>query len=177
MLFLPNQVNRVVARRLFSWAMTTRDALEADLISLAELLLVVQKMHVDAEPDVYCEITREIAVEALCSKLEQGCYMRLAETGAEVLGYCAAEIKPAMSIAVLQPRNYVYLSEIVVSPNSRRSGIGRALVDDLRAFARQQSVSEIELDVGCFNSVAKAFFQSVGFEVKRERMTYRGDLG
>jgi len=156
--------------------MNVRDALESDLGSIAELLLVVHKMHVNAQPETYRDISHEDAQTLLLPRLtESSVYLRVAEIGSELLGYCSAAIQSFPSIPILIPGEFIYVNEIVVRPGSRRSGIGRTLVVDLKEFARQKGITEIKLDVGHFNSQARAFFESQGFEVIRERMSARID--
>jgi ribosomal protein S18 acetylase RimI-like enzyme len=82
-----------------------------------------------------------------------------------------AAIRSSPSIPLLQPREVIYVNEVVVRPESRLGGVGRALIADLKQLARQDGIEEIELDVGHFNSGAKLFFKSQGFEVLRERVT------
>jgi ribosomal protein S18 acetylase RimI-like enzyme len=155
--------------------MKIRDALESDLSSIAELLLIVHQLHVNAHPETYREISHEIAVDFLASKIaEKNAYLRVAEVDSELLGYCSAAIRSSANIPLLQPREFVYVNEVVVRPQSRMGGIGRALIADLKEFARQNGIEEIELDVGHFNSGAKIFFKRQGFEVLRERVTTRG---
>ena len=102
-------------------------------------------------------------------------YLRVAEIESDVQGYCSAAIRSSPSIPLLLPGEFTYLNEIVVRPGSRRSGVGRSLVVDLQEFAQQRGITQIKLDVGYFNSEARAFFQSQGFGVVRERMSTRFD--
>lgn len=154
--------------------MNVRDALESDLGSIAELLLIVHQMHVKAQPGTYRDIPHESALELLARRLtESNAYLRVAEFESQLQGYCSAEIRSCPSSPILQPGEFIYVNEIVVGQGSRRSGVGRALVADLKEFARQKGVTQIYLDVGHFNSEARAFFQSQGFEVLRERMSTR----
>ena len=154
--------------------MKIRDVLESDLSSIAELLLIVHELHVNAHPETYREISHEIAVDFLARRMaEKNAYLRVAEIDSELHGYYTATIRSSPSLPLCQPRDFIYLNEVVVRPQSRMRGVGRALMADLQVLARQDGVAEIELDVGCFNSEAKAFFQRQGFEVLRERMSTR----
>jgi ribosomal protein S18 acetylase RimI-like enzyme len=154
--------------------MHVRDALESDLESIAELLLIVHQMHVTAEPATYRDISHETAREFLASRFaESNDYLRVAEFESEAQGYCCAAIRSSPSIPLFHPAAFIYVNEIVVRPTSRRSGVGRALVADLKEFARAKGVTQIKLDVGYFNAEARAFFQSQGFEILRQGMSTR----
>ena len=154
--------------------MKIRDALESDLGSIAELLLIVHRLHVSAHPGTYREISRETAVAFLAARMaEEDAYLRVAELDSELIGYCSAAIRSSPSIPLFQPRRFVYVNEVVVEPESRMSGVGRALIADLKELARHQGVEEIELDVAHFNSGANAFFKRQGFELLREKVAVR----
>lgn len=154
--------------------MMIRNALSSDLIEIAELLLVVHQLHVNAGPTIYREISPCMAVEFLASRMaEKNAYLRVAESDSEILGYCSAAIRSAVSIPLFQPRQFIYVNEIVIRPASRRDGVGCALIADLRQLARQHDTEEIELDVRNFNSGAQAFFKSQGFELLGAKMHMR----
>jgi ribosomal protein S18 acetylase RimI-like enzyme len=154
--------------------MKIRDALKSDLGSISELLLIVHRLHVSAHPGTYREIPHEVAMAFLAARMaEKDAYMRVAELDSELLGYCSATIRSSPSIPLFQPRRFVYVNEVVVQPDSRMGGVGRALIADLKELARQDGVEEIELDVSHFNSGAKAFFKRQGFELLREKVGVR----
>jgi ribosomal protein S18 acetylase RimI-like enzyme len=76
----------------------------------------------------------------------------------------------------------MYLSEqhahlgMVVSLPWRRRGIGRALLRALEAYAREQCISEIGLDVYGHNEAAIALYRSTGFiEVGQRAIEIRPD--
>jgi ribosomal protein S18 acetylase RimI-like enzyme len=156
--------------------MHVRDALESDLESIAELLLVVHQMHVKAQPDTYRDISHAEVLGFLSTRLGvPNAYLRVAEVESVVEGYCFAEIQENSSTPILLPSEFIYINELVVRPGSRRSGIGRALVLYLKKFAQQKGITQIKLDVGQFNSEARAFFKSQGFELLREKLSTRVD--
>jgi ribosomal-protein-alanine N-acetyltransferase len=69
----------------------------------------------------------------------------------------------------------VHLLNVAVAPPERRRGVGRALMDDLFAYARQHSVSQILLEVRASNAAAIALYESLGFERLRIRAKYYAD--
>ena len=90
--------------------MNVRDALESDLESVAELLLLVHKMHVRAQPATYRDVSLESALEFLASRLtEPNAYLRVAEFESEVLGYCAAAVQGRLSTPLLRPGEFIYM--------------------------------------------------------------------
>ena len=85
--------------------MKIRDALESDLGSIAELLLIVHQMHVKAHPETYRGISHDTAVEFLAPRLtESNAHLRVAEFESELQGYCSATFRSYPSIPIFQPR-------------------------------------------------------------------------
>src|SRR5690242_9647645 len=126
--------------------MNIRHAIESDLSSLAELLLIVHQSHVNAHPEIYREISHEIAVDFLKARMaDKDTYVRVAEVNSEIHGYCSAVIWSSPSLPLLQPRKLIYVNDIVVRPEYRMGGVGRALIADLKELARQDAIEEIAL--------------------------------
>lgn len=156
--------------------MTIRDGLASDLDSLAELLLVVHQLHVEAQPERYRAISRAEAAAFLAARLVDGnAYLRVAEVDGDVVGYCAAERRSSPGLPLLHSRELLYVNEIVVREDDRRRGLGRALLADLKELARRDGIEEIELDVSYFNGGARDFFERQGFGILRQRVAMRVD--
>lgn len=63
--------------------------------------------------------------------------------------------------------NQLFIRMIVVHPHYQRNGIGKKLLESVIAEANQQS-KKIGLEVFKINKVAKAFYESHGFNVVGE---------
>lgn len=64
---------------------------------------------------------------------------------------------------------------IVVHESFQRQGIGRLLVQRVHAWMREQSVTDIELDVYEFNTPARTLYERLGYETTRRTMRHRLD--
>jgi len=64
------------------------------------------------------------------------------------------------------------LMNIAVVPSARRSGVGRALMEDFLAEARAQGAREAWLEVSVENPGALALYRAYGFEDVRIRPRY-----
>ena len=67
------------------------------------------------------------------------------------------------------------MDQIAVLERARRRGVGHALLDAVRAFARKTGCSMMRLDVLDFNEDAKAFYLAVGFRPYRHRLVMSVD--
>jgi ribosomal protein S18 acetylase RimI-like enzyme len=152
--------------------MKIRDVKEPDLVVVAPLSCMVNKMHVEAYPDIYKSASVETANNLLGSKInDSSTAFRLAENESDVLGYYFAEIREIDETDLFKAFRFIYLAEIMVSPEFQSSGIGKALLEDLKIFAHKNNIDRIDLDVSGFNSKAHTFFKSQGFDLLRERLS------
>lgn len=58
---------------------------------------------------------------------------------------------------------YAYIGELAVAQEAERRGVGRALVEEAEAWARQRGFRMIGLDTGAANAGARAFYARLGF--------------
>ena len=71
------------------------------------------------------------------------------------------------------PPRFVYIDNVYVLAESRGSGIGTAIARHLEAWARNQGVSEIRLDVFANNEVAVTFWRQFGFTERAFNLSKR----
>lgn len=64
------------------------------------------------------------------------------------------------------------LENIVVSPAARRTGIGKQLLDTLKLAASETDCESVFLEVRESNQAARAFYESVGFQLDGRRKLY-----
>ena len=64
---------------------------------------------------------------------------------------------------------------VAVSPTERRKGVGRALVEDVIAYARHHGAGRILLEVRASNAAARALYEQRGFEPFHVRPRYYDD--
>jgi ribosomal-protein-alanine N-acetyltransferase len=69
----------------------------------------------------------------------------------------------------------VHLLNVAVAIPARRRGIGRALMNDLLAYAREHEVVRILLEVRSSNTAALALYESLGFTRFNVRERYYAD--
>jgi ribosomal-protein-alanine N-acetyltransferase len=69
----------------------------------------------------------------------------------------------------------LHLLNVAVAIPARRQGIGRALMDDLVAYARAHAVARILLEVRAGNTAAIALYEQLGFTRFNVRERYYAD--
>lgn len=91
-----------------------------------------------------------------------------ADAASVPVGFCLVTIN--RNLPMFLPPDYGYLSDLVVDPSVRRRGVGRALVEDVRAWLNSREVETIQLQAYIKNTRATDFWTSLGFSPFYERM-------
>jgi ribosomal protein S18 acetylase RimI-like enzyme len=99
----------------------------------------------------------------------------LAEMDGASAGYVIAEIMRRAETPSHHAHDMVFVHQISVRPAVRRRGVGRALLDAVKAHAGMQGISLMALDAWSFNERALAFFQSYGLVPYIVRFWSRSD--
>lgn len=103
------------------------------------------------------------SVESVISELErENTYMIAAFDGEELCGYAGMYFVCDEG----------YVSNIAVSENNRRCGIGAKLVDRLMIFLREQHLSFLSLEVRKSNTAAIKLYDKLGFVKVGERKNF-----
>ena len=87
--------------------------------------------------------------------------VRVAVEGERVIGFATG----------VDGDGFVELDDLFVDPDQMRQGVGRALIEDMKAVARDRGVDRIEVTA---NPNALAFYQEVGFVTVGEARTRFG---
>lgn len=151
------------------YAMKIRDANEEDLEAVAQLLMRTQDVHVRACPERYSSMSLSDATDSLRPYVGKGGFWVVTQNGM-VFGYAITEYIKIAESKILRPREYCYLHQIGVAESARGKGAGKLLIEHLKAECAKRGIKDIELDVWEFNSGAKQFFRSCGFEPFASKM-------
>ena len=88
----------------------------------------------------------------------------VAPDGAELVGLCSAYI----DLESVRYGRRCWIEDLAVDPGHRSQGIGKALLDAARAWARERGATHVELDSGAARSDAHRFYE-------RERPSWTGN--
>ena len=141
-----------------------RAATKDDAALFSALNADVQALHADAMPWRFKRpgpetFTPEDA-QALLSKANHVAF--LAYVDCAPAGYVAAYLMRNPETAFHLAHAMVHVHQISVRPGFQRRGIGRALLDAVKAHGEANGISLLTLDTWAFNEKALAFFRSYG---------------
>ncbi len=141
-----------------------RDATESDLPVLAAGMVRLQKLHVDAFPNVYKPFTASEAILHLTDLLSRPEFnVRVLVHSNQVVGHAVLAIESTPASMFKHAQRYGHLTQIEVDPDFRRSGFGRLLLSDVDEIAKKLGLDRILLDVWAFNDLARGFLSSAGY--------------
>ena len=95
---------------------------------------------------------------------------RPAASNSQLLGVINAGLTQTPDIPVKVRRVFLKIRGIVVLPEVRRKGIGRALVQEASGWAGRHGAVEVQLSVYDYNPGAMEFFQGLGFAPLSHRL-------
>jgi len=147
--------------------MNIRQAVSADSLLLSSLSMDVQRLHAENHPDTFkMPHNDEYAVasfdEMLADPLTR-IFIAEDEDG-QALGYIKCQLVEREENPFTFAMRYLLVDQISVRPEAQGKGVGKALIEQSEALAREWNVSRIQLVSWDFNTGAHTFFEKMGFE-------------
>lgn len=161
--------------------LTIRRAETCDIPALLKLLRQVLEVHVAIRPDVFIPCREKYTAEEIeqillneqtpvfiaCSENE-GC-----ANGGAVLGHIFLTIIPPKKSNVMREQKILFVNDLVVDEKCRGLGVGSALLEFAKAFAKKQGCDTLILNVWSGNDAAVSFYEKAGMRVREQRMEYK----
>lgn len=156
---------------------TIREATAQDMPEIILLLYESDIFHWDALPDHFGNPGEPVRVEHYVKHLldEENGVMFVAERENAIVGL--VQLAAFDQRAGPHPREWPHakIGDIVVTRESRRSGVGRMLMAAATDWAKARGAAEIELEVWDFNGNARALYESLGYKTTKRTMLRRLD--
>jgi diamine N-acetyltransferase len=102
---------------------------------------------------------RMYSPEAISSELARGVVWKLASRNGAAVGFLAFELNSA--------ERRIKLHKLYLLPEMHGQGIGRAMLEEVKADAMRMGADQIHLQVNKRNSRAIAAYQRAGFQIER----------
>jgi ribosomal protein S18 acetylase RimI-like enzyme len=152
-----------------------RKATPSDYDDLCSLLAEADALHRKNLPHIYQEAAGPVRDKeyVLAMLAYEGVGWLVAELDGELVGLVCVLMQEARDVPIFVPRRFAAVETLVVAETSRRRGIGRALLDRAQQWAEAQGAESTELTVWEFNQGALQFYQSLGYETVRRKMSKR----
>lgn len=105
--------------------------------------------------------------EAVCQSENNRAFVAEGDDGS-VIGLSVVVVSDRIRLAANSQRRRFYIDQLVVAPERRRQGIGRALLDHVIALARSEAPSYIIVNCDFTNVAARRVYESAGLSLIRQ---------
>ena len=146
-----------------------------DLAGINVLHEQLHIQHIAYRPDIFAPVEQPV-FDTLMIPYIQGSDKRIiiSENSGVIDGYAAISICDTKKGAgEILPFTFIEVNELCVAGNARGKGIGTALLDAVKAFAKEQGARFVELGVNAQNTGAQEFYKANGMFVKNLKMQYK----
>jgi ribosomal protein S18 acetylase RimI-like enzyme len=142
-----------------------------DAPALAALNQAVQQLHHDWSAAEYLVPDPRAAEEFFLAKVgDPSALVLVAERGGHPVGFLYGQElhRPANPFTV--EVTVLYVEQVAVLPERRRSGVGRALFHAAEAAAAKRGLDGVRLETSAQNTAAQKFFERLGYDAYSVRM-------
>ena len=134
----------------------------SEIETLKNLVMELQDSLKKIEPETVApgSSVRDSYTDDLLQKVEaQRDQIYLAKDDGKAYGFIAVYVSKDTDENI----EYLYISDVVVSENSRGKGIGNALIEEAEHYARGQNLKFIRISSLVLNEGATRLYRNVGF--------------
>ena len=153
--------------------MLIRLAVEADKPAINEIRRQVKLLHAAGKPDFFTEgFSQELADYLNIFFMQENGEVVVAERDGEIVGFALITYVERPASIYRHALKHCDIEELGVDERCRHQGIGKALVEFVRARAAEKGFSRLELNMWEFNENALRFYEAIGFRTYRRYMEY-----
>lgn len=149
-----------------------RPASMGDYDALCPLFDELDAFHRRARPEMFQPFAPPARAREQVARwlTDAGSTLLVAENGAGVVGLALLLTRPASPFAGAVPCKVIEIDNLVVRADQRGQRIGRRLLSESMAWARQRGATHVEVTVHDFNQDAERFYKAFGFARSMNRL-------
>ena len=146
-----------------------------DLAGINKLHEQLHVQHIGYRPDIFAPVEQPLFDTLMIPYIEQeNKDIIVFSDGDDVQGYAAVSVcNTEKGRGEILPFVFVEVNELCVAENAHRRGIGTALLDAVKAYAKEKGAKFVELGVQAENTEAQEFYKANGMFVKNLKMQYK----
>lgn len=150
--------------------MDIRKATPADLPQIKILYSLLFEQLANYEPDYLQPALQDEAFLQQVVAAADNFVAFIYTIDGEAKGFAIAKLEESPPYNCFVPLKCMHLMDIVVDQNMRGKGIGKALIDRIKQWAKEQEADYLELSVLAKNTLAEALYLREGFETFSKSM-------
>ena len=137
----------------------TPENIDGILVLLGQVL----EVHHNGRPDIFkTGAVKYTRVELERLLLDEKRPIMVAKNEERMLGYVFCIIKETQNDNILQDVKTLYIDDLCVDESERGGGIGKALYEHVKAYAKELGCYNLTLNVWECNEGAKRFYERMG---------------
>ena len=146
-----------------------------DLAGINVLHAQLHIQHIGYRPDIFAPIKQPVFDTLMIPYIkDDGKDIVVSENDGVIDGYAAISVcDTSKGAGEILPFTFVEVNELCVAENAHRKGIGTALLDAVKSYAKDRGAKFVELGVQAQNTQAQEFYKANGMFVKNLKMQYR----
>ena len=146
-----------------------------DLAGINVLHAQLHIQHIGYRPDIFAPIEQPVFDTLMIPYIkDDGKDIVVSENDGVIDGYAAISVcDTSKGAGEILPFTFVEVNELCVAENAHRKGIGTALLDAVKSYAKDRGAKFVELGVNAQNTQAQEFYKANGMFVKNYKMQYR----
>lgn len=151
-----------------------RQAAQADIFRISELLQQILKIHANGRPDIFKNNTQKYSAEeikAILGDADRPIYVYEKEDGT-IAGYVFCVYQRTQQTNTLQQRTSLYIDDLCVDEAERGKGIGSALLSYVIEKGKKEKMDSVSLNVWHMNEQALSFYRKCGMKPLKTTMEY-----
>lgn len=151
--------------------MLFRKANKEDCLFIAEALKDILALHANGRGDIFRSAGAKYdkcSVEKQLNEMDK--HIFVAEESGVLYGYAICNTVIKKDDAVLKDRKIFYLDDLYILPSCRGKGEGKAFMDFLFGYAKNNDFDTFELNVWEFDGSATTFYEKCGMTTQRRIM-------
>lgn len=151
--------------------MEIRFAKCSDVPAILDLLRQVGQVHHAGRPDIFRLGAQKYSASQVIAMLDDPQNpIFIAAEGDKVLGYGFCQIITHEKDPVMTDRTELYLDDLCVDESTRGKGVGKALYEAIRKYARSRNCHSVSLNVWSCNETAYRFYVNLGLTPRKTYM-------
>jgi ribosomal protein S18 acetylase RimI-like enzyme len=142
---------------------TIRPGRREDAADAARLWMQSAKEHTSHDPIYTTSPGAERVMRRFLTDLTSSshAFLFVAEYGGRTVGFVSGELRE--SSATFRQKTWASVDDVFVEPNYRNLGVGRALVESVKAWAKERDADGVSLQVAAANERGRKFYEDLGF--------------
>jgi GNAT superfamily N-acetyltransferase len=143
--------------------LTIRPGRREDAAEAARLWMQSAREHTTHDPIYVTAPGAERVMRRFLADLTSSshAFLFVAEFDGRTIAFVSGELRE--SSPTFRPKTWASVDDVYVEPDYRNLGVGRALVESVKAWAKERSADGVSLQVAAANERGRKFYEDLGF--------------